>query len=462
MGSLNRATATRPAPPAPDPPRGSGTVVGLAAGVFAVILAVVLADSGHQIAVDQPASGQTRTVDIALDGMRVRPGALQVPAGTRLVLRVTNVDATPHDLRMAHRRRVHGVGLSECRRILPVRSAAISAVHIRQGDIVGNRANIVLVNESGWQLRYAHWAGCRMLDAILAGPEMAARYILAQETSDFWTDELFSDGGLLLDLVEHRLLFFGEELMTTMNERRAVFEMLKILWPGYSISWAYGATAELVEYVGAPVMLRDSPSEPELILAEDTDRLHHLVTVDNGIDRMRAWPLWWGSSAAWHGPQVLDRLPGVGARSLQLGTVPESGVHINVPDKTLGLWVTNPVPGLLRWLPRLWPSWRIEFWEDRYEEQFRQCGGLITAPPLDTESGVKEAQSWLKKRVYQSYEDSPMGRIDGLVALIDADGLPSPTVSDSAVRDAGIRPTPAEWALFESACAQVRTGGRAA
>lgn len=107
MGSLNRATATRSAPPAPDPPSGSGTVVGLAAGVFAVILAVVLADSGHQIAVDQPASGQTRTVDIALDGMRMRPGALQVPAGTRLVLRVTNLDATPHDLRMGHRRRVH-------------------------------------------------------------------------------------------------------------------------------------------------------------------------------------------------------------------------------------------------------------------------------------------------------------------------------------------------------------------
>ncbi len=176
---------------------------------------------------------------------------------------------------------------------------------------MGNRANIVLVNHDGWQLRYSHWAGCRMLDAVLAGPAMATRYILARNTSDFWTCELWSDGGLLLDLVERRLLFFGEEIMTTMNERRAMFEVLKAVWPGYSIAWAYGATAEIAAYVGAPLLLRDSASEPELKLATDPDRLHHLVTVAQG-GQLRAWPLWWGSSAAWHGPRLLDMLPTVG------------------------------------------------------------------------------------------------------------------------------------------------------
>lgn len=48
---------------------------------------------------------------------------------------------------------------------------------------------------------------------MTAGPEMATRYILAQETSEFWTDGLWSDGGLVLDLVAHRLLFFGDEIM---------------------------------------------------------------------------------------------------------------------------------------------------------------------------------------------------------------------------------------------------------
>lgn len=327
---------------------------------------------------------------------------------------------------------------------------------------MGNRANIVLVDQDGWQLRYAHWAGCRILDALLAGPELATRYILAQATSEFWTDELWSDGGLLVDLVEHRVLFFGEELMTTMNERRAMFKVLRILWPGYTISWAYGATAEIAAYVGAPTPLRDSPSEPELTLATDIDRLHHLVTVIDRIGRVRAWPLWWGSSAAWHGPKVVDLLPGAGQPALRLGIVPESGIHVDVPNKTLGVWVTNPIPGLLRWLPRLWPGWRAEFWEDRYEEQLRRCGSHVTAPALDIDAGVREAQSWLQKRVFQSHADSPAGRIEGLAALLAADGLPSPEVNPATRSDAGERPGPAEWERFERACAAVRAAGKAA
>jgi hypothetical protein len=44
---------------------------------------------------------------------------------------------------------------------------------------MGNRANIVLVDRDGWQLRYSHWAGCRLLDALVGGPAMAKRYVLA-------------------------------------------------------------------------------------------------------------------------------------------------------------------------------------------------------------------------------------------------------------------------------------------
>lgn len=44
---------------------------------------------------------------------------------------------------------------------------------------MGNRANIVLVDRDGRQLRYSHWAGCRLLNALVGGPAMAKRYVLA-------------------------------------------------------------------------------------------------------------------------------------------------------------------------------------------------------------------------------------------------------------------------------------------
>jgi hypothetical protein len=326
---------------------------------------------------------------------------------------------------------------------------------------MGNRANIVLVDRDGWQLRYSHWGGCRLLDALIAGPSMAKSYILAQQEGEFWTDELWADGGLVLDLVEHRLVFFGEEIMTTMNERRAMFEVLALLWPGYSISWAYDATAEIAAYVHHDLHVCEQPSQPELILAADTSHLHHLVTVVGEDGAFRAWPLWWGSSAAWHGTQLTDILPGVGRETLSLQTIPESGVHVDVPDKTLGVWLTNPIPGLFRWPPHLWPGWHIECWDDRYEEHLFRCGPAIIAPALDTISGVDSAESWLRRRVFQSYGESPAGNLRKLATLLgmsEADTRPD----EVGIFRKGEQPTGQEWARFEHACAQVRAGLNAA
>ncbi len=320
---------------------------------------------------------------------------------------------------------------------------------------MGNRANLVLVDRGGWQLRYSHWAGCRMLDALIAGPDMAKRYVLAQEAVSFWTDELWADGGLVLDLIERKLLFFGEELMASMNERRAMFQALALMWPGFSVSWAYDGTAELAAYVESSFPMRDRPSQPELLLAEDTAEMHHLVTVVGGDGELRAWPLWWGSNAAWHGPRLIEMLPGDGQIAVKLGVLPESGVHVDVPRKRLGIWLTNPVPGLSRWLAQLWPGWRVEFWGDRYEEQFHRCGPCITAPALDTVAGIIGAESWLKQRVYQSLDDSPAGHVAGLARAFGALEQDLEVDSSSLMR-MGEKPTAREWERFEAACVRVR------
>ena len=41
---------------------------------------------------------------------------------------------------------------------------------------MGNRANFVIVKDHDWQLYYSHWGGCRMLDALIGGPEFVLRY----------------------------------------------------------------------------------------------------------------------------------------------------------------------------------------------------------------------------------------------------------------------------------------------
>ncbi|GAA0937924.1 multicopper oxidase domain-containing protein [Actinocorallia libanotica] len=81
----------------PSPP-----ALGIGLGGVLTALAVVFAVSGPAgPAVRTVAGGGVQTVQVTLAGMRVSPGTIEAPRGTRLVLEVTNEDAQPHDLRLA-------------------------------------------------------------------------------------------------------------------------------------------------------------------------------------------------------------------------------------------------------------------------------------------------------------------------------------------------------------------------
>ncbi|MGW4560838.1 multicopper oxidase domain-containing protein [Streptomyces sp. NPDC004561] len=82
-------------------------LLGTAAGAVLIVLAVMVADSGA--GTDGPAvaagtgSGAvtaTRTVDVTLADLRIRPSRIEVTRGTVLNLKVTNKDAQRHDLKV--------------------------------------------------------------------------------------------------------------------------------------------------------------------------------------------------------------------------------------------------------------------------------------------------------------------------------------------------------------------------
>jgi hypothetical protein len=150
-----------------------------------------------------------------------------------------------------------------------------SGRHGKQGELRHRRG-------SDWQLYYSHWGGCRILDALIGGPDLALRYAasLRRCEKDDWCAPSWADGGAVIDLDRRRVLFFGEGLMTTMNERRALMSVLATVWPGYEICWAYDGTAELAGYVGA--QLRPDPwdRQPRLTLARGRNHMCHLISLN--------------------------------------------------------------------------------------------------------------------------------------------------------------------------------------
>lgn len=293
---------------------------------------------------------------------------------------------------------------------------------------MGNRANFVVVKNRDWQLYYAHCTGYCMLDALIGGPDLALRYVanLRACPPDQWVDAGWADGGAVIDLDQHRLLFFGDELMTGIPERRAMLKVLNELWPDHEVRYAYDGTAEIAGYVGGQPHIHEWSKCPTTELARNRKALCQVVSVLDSEGRLRVWPLRWTVSQAWHGPSLLDRLPGPGLDRLKLRTIPEGGVHIDISRKTMGEWHTADTMGICRELAGLWPGWQTAAWDDRYEEQARHCGSALTLPELDLDKAADSAQAWMRKRAsYAPY--------------------------------ATAWPTDAEWNRFSTACDALRS-----
>jgi hypothetical protein len=125
--------------------------------------------------------------------------------------------------------------------------------------------------------------------------------------------------------------------MTTMSERRAMLAVLAVTWSDYSVGWAYGGTDEIVAYVGAEPSWPVGRDGQLLKRARGRDGLCHVVSVIDEAGALRLWPLWWGYSAAWQGPAMLKTLPGKGIARMRRLAIPESGVHVDVPGRSVGV-----------------------------------------------------------------------------------------------------------------------------
>ncbi|WP_412517666.1 hypothetical protein K8Z49_04525 [Actinomadura madurae] len=270
---------------------------------------------------------------------------------------------------------------------------------------MGARANYVLIDADGLSLHYSHWGADGVCSALVAGPEAARRFIAAQhrcaDPARDWLDDRWAEGGAVVDHTARRLVFYGDQLMLEIPCKRAFLALLGLTWPGWTVRWAYDGIGDLAAAAGFDRSLVRSPDRDERAVPEETetdpDDMHHLLTVRTA-EGITVYPLYWELHTAWQGPGLADRPPAGGLPRRDLGTVPVSGLHVDVPARTAGAWVGASCTGLVPALEELWPGWRVEFWEDRYEEQLARCEGAVTVPARDPVAALDEVVSTLGRR----------------------------------------------------------------
>ncbi|HEX6443956.1 MAG TPA: hypothetical protein VF053_02630 [Streptosporangiales bacterium] len=250
---------------------------------------------------------------------------------------------------------------------------------------MGNRANYVLVADGDWTLHYSHWGAVGLEFDLLPGPAAATRYIRAQEVvppdRSGWLNDLWCEGGALLDLDRHVGLVFW--LRSDPAERAAALAVLGRTWPGRRVDWAYGGLADLAEYVGVDpetVRCRHEPIAPQ---ASETGQVTCLVTVTDPAGTRGYGLVGTGiEDIARLGPGVRTQLPD-DALLDACPTTPMRGCHLDYTTRRAGAWTTEACVEPIERACADWAGWRWEWWEDDYERHVARVGDAVSIPPLD-------------------------------------------------------------------------------
>jgi len=77
--------------------------------------------------------------------------------------------------------------------------------------------------------------------------------------------------------------------------------------------------------------------------------------------------------------------------------LPDSGLHLDVARRRVGVWLSRWSKGLVPALAELWPGWTVTFWGDKYEEQLALCDDLVAVPPVNHAGALDELESAVEK-----------------------------------------------------------------
>ena len=269
---------------------------------------------------------------------------------------------------------------------------------------MGSRANFVLIDDRGWRLFFAKSAGQEVHRLLAPGPGCARRFIEAQREcapDEGWLDDRWAEGAALVDLTRQCLLFFTTH-MYGLTPLRGFLHLLRHTWPGWTVDWAFGGLADLTTHLGLGTdLVRDLRLIPNLTnvralgtppVAEDWA----LLTV-----RRRSGVVAWPTDTmvdlhyAWGGRRLARSLPRRWDRRAVPDVPPDYGIHLDLAERRMGWWTTDPVAGL-ELIPARWPGWRVEFWQDRYEHHVSECEGQVALPSVDERRCLAAAEDGLR------------------------------------------------------------------
>lgn len=258
---------------------------------------------------------------------------------------------------------------------------------------MGQRANLIIVENGAHRLFYSHWCANTLPHDLFWGPDHATAFIRIQREVDEsgWLDEIWAEGGAVVDLDRRVLLLYGgEDVLYDIPMRRVYLDLLRRVWTRWEVRWAFEGIADLAEYVGFPRdrVLSERAVSPACTLEPPEERswVDTVASIRTRSEQIRLYPLpGTVDDYLYCGLNLLDCCQtesGEAELSLDEWTdsFPTGGVHIDGITRTIEFWIACDAPDVERRVTQRWLGWNVQWRRDHYEFHLNVTQGRLRFP----------------------------------------------------------------------------------
>ena len=252
---------------------------------------------------------------------------------------------------------------------------------------MGARANYVIIEDGAITVYSDKWGAMDIPAVVIDGPDATRAYIRAyiQELSPTETlmNDIWAEGGILLDMDRRALLFFGgENTLFSPNLQRILLHMMRPIWQGWSIAWAGRGIVDIAAYPGVADFLRIDPASLIQRKERVIEQAYDVAKIRNPHVNPWAYTV---ITVKWEDGQVADytfdsALDGYllfGPNLLEIlrerdpdalpheddddDDLPREGAYINAATRVMRVWRYRPLySAKLDQIGQVWPGWGIE------------------------------------------------------------------------------------------------------
>lgn len=256
---------------------------------------------------------------------------------------------------------------------------------------MGQRANLIIIRNTAYELFYSHWCANTLPNDLFWGEAYALKFIEMQARVDEsgWLDDVWAEGGAVLDLKRKKLILYGgEEIQYDIPLRNLYLKLMSNTWHGWDIQWAHRGIVDLATYVGYPkekvvTGAKDDRNDISLAPPEEKNWVNTVASVKFSDNELLLFPLCAEVDVYLsYGPELIkniDKSNGYKSISLDEWSMefPTGGFHMDLGSKRLAFWHAHDMPNKPQELHLDWSDWEVIDHYSDYETQYICTNGML-------------------------------------------------------------------------------------